>query len=158
MNTEKKCFKCEEVKPLKEFYKHSQMADGHLNKCRDCTRLDTKENRAKNLDYYTKYDRERAMRPDRVAARLAYKQTERGKQATKTAHENQKKRRPERIKARSILNNAIRDGKIIRPKVCKCGARGRIEAHHVDYSKPLKVKWLCRSCHVKADRRLGVRK
>ena len=158
MITEKKCFKCEEIKPVEEFYKHSQMADGYLNKCRDCTRSDVQKNRAKNLDYYIEYDRERAMRPDRVAARKAYSQTPQGREVAKRAHEKQKLKRPERYKARTILNNEIRSGRIIRPKICKCGARGRIEAHHVDYSKPLKVKWLCKSCHVKADRRLGVKK
>ena len=37
----KVCFRCSIEKPLTEYYKHKKMADGHLGKCKDCTRKDS---------------------------------------------------------------------------------------------------------------------
>lgn len=45
--TLKTCFKCLEEKPLGAFYPHPKMADGHLNKCKKCTRTDAKAHRLK---------------------------------------------------------------------------------------------------------------
>ena len=39
----KRCFKCGRELPLSSFYKHPQMGDGHLNKCKDCTKKDVKK-------------------------------------------------------------------------------------------------------------------
>jgi hypothetical protein len=61
---------------------------------------------------------------------------------------------PEKKKAQEILNNAVRDGRVIRPDTCSCG-RPRPDGHHEDYSKPLMVTWLCRKCHMELHRKMG---
>lgn len=35
---EKECFICHQIKPLDEFYLHRGMTDGHLGKCKECTK------------------------------------------------------------------------------------------------------------------------
>jgi len=65
----KKCFKCFEEKMLDEFYSHKGMADGKLNKCKVCTRLDAKEHRNSNPQYYIEYEKFRRNLPHRVKAR-----------------------------------------------------------------------------------------
>ena len=67
---EKRCFKCNAVKPLSDFYKHPRMADGHLNKCKECAKRDVHQNRDEKRDYYILYDRMRNDDPERTAARL----------------------------------------------------------------------------------------
>lgn len=42
---EKQCFKCGSVKQLTEFYKHKAMSDGHLNKCKECSKKDALDHR-----------------------------------------------------------------------------------------------------------------
>ena len=80
--TEKTCFKCGACKPITEFYRHPQMADGLLGKCKACTKSDVTANRKRNLDYYRKSDRERAKKPEAYARRARYRKTDKGKAAT----------------------------------------------------------------------------
>ena len=56
--------------------------------------------------------------------------------------------RRKRLKARSALNHAVRDGKLTRLPCEICGDKA--EAHHADYTKPLAVRWLCFSHHRQA--------
>lgn len=54
---EKKCFKCLQIKPLSDYYIHKRMGDGHLNKCKDCTKSDVKNHESilkQNPEYIEK--------------------------------------------------------------------------------------------------------
>lgn len=78
--------------------------------------------------------------------RLGYNERYRGKSRKYQAQ--YRDRWPEKHRAKQAVNNAIRDGRLVRPKHCQeCGATGKIHGHHPDYSKPLEVMWLCVQCH-----------
>lgn len=145
----KTCFKCNIKKELSEFYRHKEMADGHLNKCKSCTKHDSKNNRINNIEYYRKYDKERAMKPHRVEARKIYSKTDNGILARKKHKEKWLNNNSDKRSAHITLNNSIRDGRVIKPEKCQlCGCpSNRLEGHHYDYSEPLKITWLCSKCH-----------
>lgn len=134
MSPFKRCFKCGKLKPIGSFYRHPAMVDGYLNKCKECTKKDTKRNYRKNLNHYAAYERERAQRPERKAKAIEYQRTRRANN-------------PEQYKAHCAVNNAIRDGKLI-PQPCEICGTEPAQAHHEDYSKPLEVQWLCRVHHL----------
>jgi hypothetical protein len=61
----------------------------------------------------------------------------------------QKERHPKKVKARKKLRRAVNSGRVLKEPCQHCGATENLEAHHEDYSKPLEVTWLCKSCHIK---------
>lgn len=132
----KQCFKCKCEKPLDEFYRHSKMADGHLNKCKQCTKSDVRERRFGEA-------RERILAYDRERASLEHRRELRQKTVKSWAEAD-----PLRKAAHSALGGAVRSGRIARVLACQVpGCGKKPEAHHWDYSRPLSVLWLCPSHH-----------
>lgn len=145
----KRCFKCGEVKPLSDFYKHKAMKDGHVNKCKSCNKLDVSKNRKEKLEYYRDYDRNRGMKPHRVEARKLYQSGEAGRKVVAEIKQRYTERNPIKRAAQIMVGNAVRDGRLLKPHSCEsCGqSPKRIHGHHDDYAQPLVVRWLCPKCH-----------
>lgn len=127
--TTKTCKTCGEEKPLSAFYKHPQMADGHLNSCKACRRAYALRHQRENREAYNaRHKAWRDANPDR-------------KRYSQPAHVRA---------AHSLLAYALRKGEIERPDTCsECGKACTPDGHHEDYTKPLDVVWLCRTCHRK---------
>lgn len=130
---EKTCFKCGEEKDAAEFYDHSEMGDGRLGKCKECTKVDVRANRAANIDYYRAYDRERAKLPHRRESCDA--QSRKWRTADKR-----------RMKCHNAVARAVKAGTLKKKPCERCGNQKSL-AHHEDYDKPLDVMWLCQPCH-----------
>ncbi len=131
----KTCTKSKEIKPLSELYISTRNKSGYRNQCKIC---------------YLQYG-------------IKYRQTEKGKEYYSDYHQterfkanckqNGKKYRnhfPERTKANTAVNHAIRAGKMPRPDSlkCSCGEQAE-EYHHADYSQKhwFDVTAFCRGCH-----------
>lgn len=54
--------------------------------------------------------------------------------------------------ARQKSRNYFKRGKILKTPCNFCGDK-KTEMHHEDYSKPLDVMWLCKSCHLKIHKK-----
>ncbi len=141
------CKRCDQDRG-DQFYKNDRT-------CKECRKAMVRKNRAEKAEYYRAYDRERFKNDPKVAERhRRYQSTEAGKQSINRAHAKWKAGNPDRYACHNAVNNAVRDGKLVKPDSCeKCGASGvKIHGHHDDYSKPLDVRWLCPACHVEWHR------
>lgn len=149
----KTCVKCLQSKPLSEFYKHPKMSDGHLGRCKTCTKEAVKARvaikTATDLDWVLA-ERERC----RIKARKLRKAIKPDKKLN--AIRAYRKRNPIKWAAHCILNEAVRHGRI-QPQPCEqCGAKA--QAHHDDYTKPLDVRWLCTKHHAEHHVRQRIEK
>lgn len=161
----KQCFKCRETKPLSAFYKHSQMADGHLNKCKECNKKDVILNRLDKVEYYNEYDRNRsyhsAERSVKAAlnAKLKYASDPDFKVKVNKAKSDWIANNSNKRLAQNAVVSAVKSNKLLRPTICSsCGKTDcEIQGHHWSYLEEhwLDVIWLCTECHGKEHRKIN---
>lgn len=113
----KVCFKCKQHKPYSQFYKHPDMADGHMGKCKECAKEDVTLNRRLKIEHYREYDRNRGNRQEYVKKKNG--------------------------SAYAKVYRAVKKCLLVKKPCQMCGSIKRVHAHHDDYSKPLEVMWLC---------------
>ena len=107
-----------------------------MNHCVECQKSQVREHR-KNNDHVRDADNERYHNTKHLTAkaRLIYSQ-------------DYVIKYPWRYKANTAVNNAVKDGKLVKPLTCsECGSDGMIHGHHDNYAEPLIVRWLCARCH-----------
>jgi hypothetical protein len=121
MENKKTCFKCNTEKPLSDYYKHKKMGDGHLGKCKECTKKDSKkrEEILRNDVVYINGEKERCREKYH---RLGYKYKTPNFEKKKEAMRKHKMKYPEKQKAR---NSSQR----MKPKI-----KGN-ELHHWSYNE-----------------------
>jgi hypothetical protein len=125
----KLCSTCRVEKLRGDFYAHGA-------KCKDCTKLRVKQHRIANLEAVRAYDRKRALLPHRI------------ENATRVTREWRRKH-----KDRQAAHNKAARTPIKKVSACEgCGRAVRLEKHHPDYTRPLLIVWLCKPCHVIADK------
>ena len=123
---------------------------GVTSRCKECHKRKVRENRLAKADYYRAYDAKRFQDDPRVKERhTRYQKSERGKASMLRAKKKWAAANQEKRAAHVILNNAVRDGRVMKPSCCDvCSEKHyRIHGHHGDYSKPLDVIWCCPQCH-----------
>lgn len=149
------CTKCGEKKPLERF---GQSRGLRKTQCLACGRAYARalyyRDHVASLDHAR---RRRVQDPVRITAAITkWRQANRDRvteYVRRWAVNN-----PERVRiskrASQVVCQAIQKGALTRPSICEeCGvSKGRIDAAHRDYSRPLDVRWLCTSCHVRWDR------
>ena len=125
-----KCSHCQEFFPRDKVINYSKGRDGR-----------------KKYFYCRKCNTERMKR---------YYHTKKGSVVVKGAQKRNYQKFPERVSARSSVQEAVSNGKLKKPEKCSiCGATNcRIEGHHNDYSKRLEVIWCCTDCHATLDKQL----
>ncbi len=164
----KRCSKCQESKPLTEFWRDKRWVDGHNTRCKTCLRNTGKKYRQSPKGKET--TRKQRQSPAYVEAQLRYRKSEKGKVTQTTynatpqgktvnAKTTQAWRAANRDKVRGHqhVNKAVRNGRLPSAtslECVRCGKPATEYHHHNGYEAIhlLDIIPVCAQCHVALDR------
>jgi hypothetical protein len=76
----KTCRTCKAEKPLRQFYRHPHYADGRMSDCKECKKAYAREMHWLKREVILARKRQYNATPERIAKRVAYARTPRGRQ------------------------------------------------------------------------------
>jgi len=133
--THKRCSKCGVDQPIDNFYRKKKGAPLRVPQCKTCQK--------KLNDEWRASEHGREMIRKQFRERYKNKTDEYIEKATRRALQ-----KPAETKAAGRARYALKIG-LIKQKPCERCGNEKAEKHHPDYEQPLKVEFLCRSCHMK---------
>lgn len=105
----KVCFKCGIEKEIDSFYTHKQMKDGHLNKCIDCTKKDSRKRELRIISTIEGLEKERERNRSKYH-RLGYKDKHKPTpEAKKKYMDRYNLKYPEKQKAKNFSQHIARE-------------------------------------------------
>lgn len=144
--SEKKCNRCNALKPIEEFNMDKYSVDGHMLFCRQCH----------GIGYLNNEEREKLRELNRINSKQ-YRKNYPELASKRDRHNRLSRKDTPQYKCGELLRYAVRSSKINRPSICsECGKEGVTQAHHEDYTEPFDVVWLCAMCHGKKHGRYQI--
>ncbi len=167
---DKRCSKCEIIKPVEDFGFQKEKPDGHKYLCKICEKENAKKYRQEKRNEILAYQKEyrqthkknifEHMREYRQKHRKEitdhareYRQTEKGKEVANRIYKKQREKYPEKFKARKAVNHAVEYGELPRIDTMICSVCNERQAehyhHHCGYEEKywLVVIPVCAVCH-----------
>jgi hypothetical protein len=170
---------CKECTSIKQKNKPEKQKEKQRKKCKEYYKKNKETRSAKAKEYYIKnrteilekakiYKRENKKKVSVKAALKRLSEEDRfdknkdrhyrwSKDHRKQINLYQKKwyqSNKEKRRANVAVFRAVKSGELVRPSTCsECSKQCKPDGHHLDYSKPLEVVWICRACHSRKSSR-----
>ena len=142
MNKIKVCTKCGIEKELEGFSLRRDSKDGRMASCILCRRVSNQKRYSENKE---------KIKASHKVYRESHREEIKAHRKTDSYRESDKRSRLKAQNACRSRNYFHRNRhNIAVPETCsRCPSSNRVEAHHDDYNKPMEVKFLCQTCHIK---------